>query len=245
MRPVFFSKKVSSKRSSKSTTDVIRRAACASFEQLEDRTLFALAIAPYDPSTPISTLTNALFKGSTGITVTNASFVGGNGQAGTYTGFNVTDGTHSLSLGNGIILTSGLAVNALGPNNSSGVSKSWGTAGDTDLNSLIGTNNDANAYTVNFTATPATKSVSFSFVFGSDEFPEFVGEFNDAFAAYLDGKQISFDSKNNPITVNNNFFTLNNTNPSDTTTTATQGKTVVNFNLQYDGLTPVLSTILY
>ncbi len=56
---------------------------------------------------------------------------------------------------------------------------------------------------------------SFDFDFGSGEWPEFVcSPFNDAFIAYLKSAafnsgapdNISFDSKNNPVSVNNGFF---------------------------------------
>jgi hypothetical protein len=56
---------------------------------------------------------------------------------------------------------------------------------------------------------------SFDFDFGSGEWPEYVcSPFNDAFIAYLKSAafnngaadNISFDSKNNPVSVNNGFF---------------------------------------
>jgi hypothetical protein len=57
---------------------------------------------------------------------------------------------------------------------------------------------------------------SFDFDFGSGEWPEYVcSPFNDSFVAYLKSTafnsgtpdNISFDSKNNPVSVNNAFFT--------------------------------------
>jgi hypothetical protein len=48
----------------------------------------------------------------------------------------------------------------------------------------------------------AIESTSATFVFGSDEYNEFVGTiFNDAFCAFLDGVQVSFDINQRPITV--------------------------------------------
>ena len=56
---------------------------------------------------------------------------------------------------------------------------------------------------------------SFDFDFGSGEWPEYVcTNYNDSFIAYLSstafngGKpdNVSFDSKNNPVSVNNGFF---------------------------------------
>jgi hypothetical protein len=70
------------------------------------------------------------------------------------------------------------------------------------------------------------QSFSFNFMFVSAEYPEFVGtEFNDKFLALLDSKSfqgnISFDAKQNPITVNAGFFDV-------CTTAQTCGGTMTN-----------------
>src|SRR5581483_1583817 len=157
----------------------IPRSTLRSFlEQLESREVPALAFTSYDPATPLSTLTNALVAPGSGLTLVGSSFVGENGQAGTYTGLNFQDGTNSLTLPDGIILTSGSAVNALGPNNDPGATTFWGTPGDPDLDALVAPDvtYDANSLTLQFTADPAvTNTIQFQFVFGSEEFPEWVG----------------------------------------------------------------------
>ncbi|HEX3358686.1 MAG TPA: choice-of-anchor L domain-containing protein [Tepidisphaeraceae bacterium] len=207
------------------------------FQSLECRRLLALSVTPYNPGSALSQLTGALVTPSTGISVTGSSFVGENGQAGNFSGFSETSGATTLAIGDGIILTSGLATNALGPNNSSGAAAAWGDAGDANLTTLVGTPTfDANSLTLQFTTSPGIKSIGFNLIFGSDEFPEFVGSFNDAFGAYLDGTQVSSDGNGNPLSVNNNFFTLNNSGGP------VSGKTSVAMNLQYDGLTPELHT---
>jgi len=224
----------------------IRRAV---LEALEDRTLFALSVIPFNPGAA-STLTNALIVANTGLTVSNSTFVGEDGQAGRYNGFAFTSGITSLSMPDGVLLTTGLANNALPPNNTDSDGEDHDASGDTNLTTLVNVGAttpvetfDANSLTINFTTSASTKSILFDFVFASEEFPEFVGSFNDAFAAYLDGVQISFDSQKKPITVNNNFFTLNNsgiTNPATEPDVA--GKTPVTFAIQYDGLTPRITT---
>jgi VCBS repeat-containing protein len=214
-----------------------RMRALVEFQPLESRWLFALSVTPYDPGTSLGQLTGALIVPSTGIALTGSSYIGGNGQAGTFSGFSETSGATTLAIGDGVLLTSGSAVNALGPNNSSGVTTSWGSGGDSDLTALVGASTfDGNALTLQFTTSPGIKSIGFDLVFGSDEFPEYVGSFNDAFGAYLDGVQISTDGNGKPLSVNNNFFTLNNSG------SPVAGKTSVSMNLQYDGLTPELQT---
>jgi len=73
---------------------------------------------------------------------------------------------------------------------------------------------------------------SFDFDFGSGEWPEYVcSSFNDAFIAYLKSAafnsgnpdNISFDSKNNPVSVNNGFFSQ--CAPSNAATGCAQGST--------------------
>jgi hypothetical protein len=50
-------------------------------------------------------------------------------------------------------------------------------------------------------------SLSFNFRFMSEEYPYWVGkDFNDFFSCLLDGKNIAFDTEDNIINVNNNFF---------------------------------------
>jgi len=213
-------------------------------ENLEERRLFALSVTPFTPGSA-STLTNALLVPGSGINVSNSSYVGDSNQGGTFSSFNFSNNGTSLSLADGILLTNGLANSATQPAaNSANTNRA--RIGDTDLNALVSTpaksvtTYDANNLTITFTTSPGTKSVLFDFVFASDEFPYYVGSFNDAFGAYLDGKQISFDSGNRPITVNNNFFSLNNS--GDTTDSDTVGKKVVSFPIVYGGLTTKITT---
>ena len=168
-------------------------------------------------------------------------------QGGTFAGFALDDPRSGLSLAmnDGVLLTSGGAAIADG-NDSGGESASLGGPGDSDLTALIENfpTFDANVLQFDFDlAGNEDRSLQFDLIFGSEEFPEFVGSFNDVFGVYVDGVQVAFDVAGNPLTVNNNFFTLNNTEPEDTTDPATSGKTVVDFNtIEYDGLTPRLST---
>ena len=222
-------------------------------EALEDRTLFALAVAPYSPATPAIQLAQRLLLGATGITITGATFQGTEGQAGNFSGFDLASGATRLTLSDGVILTTGSAEQVPGPNEnrvdtqgaSAGeLSTALGLPGDPDLDALAGAPTaDVASLTVTFTASAATNSLLFDFVFGSEEFVEFVGsQFNDAFGVYLDGQQVSFDVNGAPITVNNNFFRLNNTAITPAIDPRVTGTTPVNLEVGYDGLTPVIRT---
>jgi hypothetical protein len=223
-------------------------------EALEDRRLFALSVTPFLATNPAITLANALLLPNTGINVIGASYVGADNQGGTYTGFDLTSGNTRLAISDGVLLTSGAANGALPPNQNSpdrgdilDESTALGTAGDADLDALVGdTTSDANSLTLTFTADADIESILFDFIFGTEEFPDFVGGFNDAFAVYLDGVQVSFDANGEPVTVNNNFFQLNNSGvlpppafPSDPDVI---GKTPVTLAIEYDGLTPTIRT---
>ena len=200
-------------------------------EALEDRCLFALAITPVPATGPAATLASAILIPNTGLTVTGASYVGVDGQGGTFTGFDMTTPQNQrVNIRDGVVLTSGLATDALGPNDLTNTTTAHLTAGDPDLDALVAIETfDANALTINFTTDVGTRSVLFDFVFGSEEYNEFLNStFNDAFGAYLDGQQVSFDINGRPITVNNNFFRINNINAS--------------IDIEYDGLTPRIRT---
>ena len=241
-------------------------------ESLEERALFALTVDAFPAGNPAVDLAQALvLNAPTGITVIGATYsAGSNTQGGTYSGFDLRSngGSTRLAINDGVILTSGEAEGALGPNQNRYTSGSGTGAlgnesnpvngfldGDTDLNTVIGPSGsqDANSITITFTADATVQSVLFDFIFGSEEFPDFVGSFNDAFAAFLDGTQISFDTDSSPITVNNNFFLLNNSGFTAGTVDGVDnipggededvaGTTAVVFDIEYDGLTPVIRT---
>lgn len=76
--------------------------------------------------------------------------------------------------------------------------------------------NDYNEVVFTMKAPTNVKSFSFDFQFFSAEYPEFVcSMYNDEFLAivqspttYPTAQNISFDSKNNPVTINSGFFTI-------------------------------------
>lgn len=135
-----------------------------------------------------------------GITISNISYIGGADQSGTF-----TDGLSSgIGIEDGIILTSGNANLAVGPNTSDFSTGIVGSAGDSDLGALIPqTTRDAAILEFDFTS--AGGNLFFQYVFASEEYNEFVNTaFNDVFAFFVDGVNIALvPGTNTPVSVNN------------------------------------------
>lgn len=101
--------------------------------------------------------------------VSNIVVSGGNfGAEQSYGYFN--QGTSSFPFANGIVLSTGKAVSAIGPNtgNSSEGSTSW--AGDSDLEQAIGVNGTVNATVIEFDFIPFTNNISFDYIFSSEQY---------------------------------------------------------------------------
>ena len=213
---------------------VSRKSAPNLIEGLEERRLFALAVAPFSTAPSATALGNQILVPGTGLTITGGSYVGANGQGGTYSGLDLVSPTNTLVIQDGVLLTTGLASQATGPNVNTQSTFLHGTAGDADLSTLIGQGTfDANTLTLQFTAAPGTISIQFDFIFGSDEFRELRGNVvTDAFAAFVDGTQAVFDQGTppRPMNINNSLLTVDNS------FIGTPGL----LNIEYDGLTPRL-----
>ncbi len=101
--------------------------------------------------------------------VSNVVVTGGNfGTEQSYGYFN--QGTSSFPFTNGIILSTGRAVSAVGPNtgNSSEGDTSW--TGDTDLEQALGLNGTINATVIEFDFIPFTNNISFDYIFSSEQY---------------------------------------------------------------------------
>ena len=166
-----------------------------------------------------------------GITVTPGSeiYAGASVASGLFGG---ADGI--LPFTTGVVLTSGGAAAVPGPNNAPDSSFAAGTGSDADLDLLApGTTIHADAATLTFKFKTTSNMISFQYVFGSEEYPEFVGSgFNDVFGFFLDGVNIALiPSTLTPVTINNVNASLN----SQYFTSNPDGLAAP-FNIQYDGL---------
>jgi Divergent InlB B-repeat domain/Abnormal spindle-like microcephaly-assoc'd, ASPM-SPD-2-Hydin len=195
----------------------------------------------------------------TGVTISNVTYTGAPVAAGTFTG-----GQSIIGFDKGIILSDGAVSNVIGPNCDTGISTENGTPGDPDLTALICNTTDApcdsptttnDAAVLEFDFVPNATLFTFQYVFASDEYPEFVFDFNDVFAFFLSqGGGAKKDIALIPGT--NTIVSINNVNNGSTDPTQLnippvnpqfyldnnfQFPTASPLNTEMDGLTTVLS----
>lgn len=191
---------------------------------------YALSVTTTGDAT---TLTNTIL--GSGITLVGTpTYTGAAIASGTFTG-GIASG---IGIESGILLTSGSAQLAVGPNNQPNATQANFLPGDSDLNGLIPgfTTNDATVLTFSFTT--ETGDLFFNYAFGSEEYNEFVGTaFNDVFGFFLNGTNLALiPGTSTPVSINNvnngsnSAFYVDNTTPT--------------FNVQYDGFTKVLTAQL-
>ncbi|MFZ5828387.1 MAG: choice-of-anchor L domain-containing protein [Bacillota bacterium] len=130
----------------------------------------------------------AAFVGG-GVTYSNITYTGLDHTAGTFDGGASVFGPGFES---GIILSSGNVNSVVGPNGDDAKSQGNGMAGDSDLDALIPGYSTNDAASLEFDFVPTTNKIHFSFVFGSDEYNEWVGSsFNDVFAFFVNGTNVT------------------------------------------------------
>jgi hypothetical protein len=141
-----------------------------------------------------------------GATITNVRITGSTRSIGTF-----AEG--GLGIGSGIILSSGDIGDAVGPNDSSGAGVALGTAGDTQLDSIVSPHTTHDAAILEFDVITTTPVFTISYVFASEEYREYVDhEFNDVFAFYVDGVNIArTPGSSDPVAINS-INHLRNTN---------------------------------
>lgn len=111
--------------------------------------------------------------------------------------------TTNLGLTDGIVISSGNVNNI--PNASfTQLDINYGTGGDVDLATLIGTSasNSYDAAILEFDFVPFSTPVMFNYVFGSEEYNEYVNSnYNDVFGFFLSGPGISGPYSNNAVNI--------------------------------------------
>jgi hypothetical protein len=172
-----------------------------------------------------------------GITISNATYSGGSNSSALF-----SDGSSSgLGMDNGILLTTGNANYAVGPNTSDGSTGYMYTSGDSHLDGLVPGYTTYDASVLEFDFTTDGGDLYFNYQFASEEYNEWVNSsYNDVFGFFLDGVNIALIpgttdavSINN---VNNGSYSeyYNDNDPSDTSTP---------YDIGYDGFTDMFTAV--
>lgn len=127
-----------------------------------------------------------------GVSITNATYTGFIQARGTFAGGNGC----GLPIDSGVILASGDITNAIGPNHQSGAETRFFTDtsilySDTDLSGLVGGGVTEDAAVLEFDIVSATPfTLEFQYVFASEEYPEWIGTFNDPMAIFVSTNRV-------------------------------------------------------
>ncbi len=213
------------------------------------------------PQSAASLVQNTLL--GPGVTVSNINYSGASAAIGKFT----ANGTN-LGINSGVVITTGTIANSgsgpQGPNNSSNSGVDNNYPGFGALTAQAGAST-YNAAILEFDFVPYSDTVRFKYVFGSEEYPEYVcSQFNDAFAFFISGPGIPGGTQNMAKLPNGATVTINNVNGGNPGGTgsgvgpcgASNSAYYVNngngnqapFNgssayIQYDGFTKVLEAV--
>jgi gliding motility-associated-like protein len=208
-----------------------------------------------DTFTPAQ-LVQQVFLGQ-GINVFNITFQGDSlQQLGKFTGF------ASTGIDSGIVISTGRALDIAQAGNaqaSTPIQTANSIPFDQDMLTLLNSNPNSSTATANdgaileFDFIPLGDSVRFDYIFGSEEYPEFVCSFNDAFGMFLSGPGIAGPYTNGarnialiPGTTDDvSIYNLNGTNSTGTCAWIGNNSNLYVDNtagaeLVYDGYTTVL-----
>ena len=203
-------------------------------------------IAPYN--TPTYLIDNILLGG--GITATNHSFIGDSNQIGFFNGV-----ASNLGIDSGIVLSSGNVFDLVGPNASGSTSMSYSLPGDATLDAVIFPDPTNDAAVLEFDFVPTSDTISFKYVFGSEEYLEFVNSFNDAFGFFLTGPNPAGGSyvdqniaiipgtANTPVTISNVNDVVNSAYYVDNGDGLTAPQNTDPTVIQFDGFTTPLTAV--
>jgi subtilisin-like proprotein convertase family protein len=215
------------------------RRALPSLERLEERLLLAATVT--DLTSPLLTptiLVNGLL--GSGVTASNIVYTGDNRGAGVFTDFQEPGFDQGIGADSGVILATGRVTDAIGPNLSDSMTTSFNTPGDPQLNAIVAPLTTNDAAILEFDFVPAGNTVTFQYVFASDEYTEFQNtSFTDLFAFFVENVNVALvPGMTTPVSINtvntvfNNQFFRNN-DPSFGTPTP--------FTIAYDGFTSIFT----
>jgi len=195
------------------------------------------------------------------VNLSNAKYTGSADARGIFGGGSTVGlNGRQFPIDHGVILASGDINDAIGPNNNSGSGLDLGEPGDSDLDTLVGGSgtHDAAVLEFDFVSTNSFQ-LQIQFVFGSEEYPEYIGPFNDPVGIFINTTDIALVPNTAlPVSVNNinggcvldaaghsdpatnPQYYVDNHDPGFSSLPAYAASTPV-YNLQYDGFTTLLT----
>ncbi len=207
--------------------------------------VYAKAYAQLEVSDTLSDVNLIQTLAGPGLSISNVVVDCPNGAIGSFYGDNT-----NLGLSSGVLLTSGSILNAVGPNNDAGASTGNAALGDSDLD-VISAAVTEDACVVEFDLYTIGDSLSFNYIFGSEEYLEYVGlVYNDVFGFFISGPGITgtqnialIPGTTTPVSINNvndvanaSYYVNNGDGVTAPFNTGSQ-------YIQYDGHTTILSAI--
>lgn len=161
-----------------------------------------------DPLNDVSEAADlAVLLAGPGVTISNVSLTGASEAAGSFDG-----GSAGVGVAQGVVLSTGSATAVVGPNIGGGTTGNLQRDGDDALTALSGVQT-YDATILEFDLVPTSSQLTFDYVFGSEEYNEYVNsQYNDVFAFFVNGVNCAVVD-GDPVTIN----TVNNGNPIGTT----------------------------
>ncbi|MEO6884389.1 MAG: choice-of-anchor L domain-containing protein [Bacteroidia bacterium] len=133
--------------------------------------------------TPQQLVQNVLL--GSGVIASNITYTGAQIATGFFNGTN-----SNIGISSGILMTTGSIYLAVGPNNQTSAGLNLHLPGDSDLSATSG-GTTFDAAVLEFDFVPYADTIKFHYVFGSEEYPEYVCcPDNDVFAFYISGPGI-------------------------------------------------------
>ncbi len=211
-----------------------------------------LAVIQINTGISAEDLINNTLIGGNCFNVSNVTYAGQADQIGTF-----SNGSTNIGFSNGVILATGQATLASGPNDQDNASAGYGIGTqDADLSNLT-PGSIFDLANIEFDFTPTVGSVTFDFAFASEEYCEYVNtSFNDVFGFFISGPGISGTQNlavvgsGSPVSINtinhqqNSSLYVNNTPASGTLCGQPPATGVAVNELQYDGFTKQLSAVV-
>ena len=187
-----------------------------------------------------------VFIGGGCFDVTNVTTLGSSTGMGAF-----SNGLTSLGFDEGVVISSGNIATVSGPNNTESAGSGTGGGSDPDLQQL-NSQNIFDATGIEFDFSPTLSTIDFRFVFGSEEYCEFVNaNVNDVFGFFISGPGITGPFSNNsanlalipmtniPISIDD---VNNNSNPAYFVPNSTGCGGITNAaDIQFDGYTIALT----